>query len=162
MAASECGSTTLLLPSRHQPKLQPHAPRAPAVSTVSTVASSAVAVRECDSGSLAHAAIQGMRAHRTNCRHHPDKLYLRDKEGDMRERNLLLAAPTLQGLRKQGDTKYQEVPDDDESELETLAGDDEEAGRNGRTGSMWPQVSVEGMPRRRRAVRHGAAERRPR
>ncbi|XP_034252792.1 facilitated trehalose transporter Tret1-like isoform X2 [Thrips palmi] len=147
MAASECGSTTLLLPSRHQPKLQPHAPKAPAkVPVVSTVSScSSVAVSDCGSGSLllpatpAHqaATATGPRAHKPNCRHHPDKQYLRDKEGDMRERNLLLAAPTLQGLRK-GDAKYQEVPDDDESELETLA--DEEAGHAGRTGSMWPQV----------------------
>ncbi|XP_026285299.1 facilitated trehalose transporter Tret1 isoform X2 [Frankliniella occidentalis] len=104
VAGSECGSTTLLLPSRPQPRQQPRA-HPPAARTAS------------GPPGVATAAAAQPRQHRAACRHHPDKQYLRDlRDGDLRERNLLLAqalTPTLGLAHKK---EYQEVPDDDHSD----------------------------------------------
>lgn len=153
MAASECGSTTLLLPSRgHHHRVAKPAPRPSTAASVTDVAvvSEAGSTAQLLPATPQHAAAAAApaRAHKSSCRHHPDKQYLRDKEGDRRERNLLIAAPTLQGLRhkQDADGKYREVPDEDHTD-EDSAGDDEEGGR--RASKLWPQVRRAGGVRGR-------------
>ncbi|KAK3925731.1 Facilitated trehalose transporter Tret1 [Frankliniella fusca] len=132
VAASECGSTTLLLPSRPQPRTQPRTqPRAhaDAARTASGPPGPATAA------AVAHPAAP--RQHRPACRHHPDKQYLRDlRDGDLRERNLLLAQALTPALGLAHKKEYQEVPSDDHSDD---SGGDEESGGARQRPALCPQ-----------------------